>query len=289
MNGEKSLMNYPRLSLVDSYDDNRCEFSKDYAQSMTPLVIGEYARLGLDDAFLPILGRHIDDLHLTRSDREKSSLMVLPDNSTNECNFVRVANIADGQLKEYFSRLEVAVQRVGCDVTNRTRFEDYDDNKATLTCAVEWVFAELVVDAVNNSCRMQEVFDGYVPDYNGQANCNLAETTISRNFFNIYGGTEFLKEECIRQDADNFRAGMALLFLRNSLIKHRVTDSVRRAAWIINDLRNDYPCTTHKYVIEPMNVKDIESRLMAMKPNDTKAKMARFIATLDPLEDFLTD
>lgn len=287
MSRELPPMDYSRLSLVEGYDEGR-EVSKDYARSMMHSVVEGYDELGLDKAFLPILESHVDDLYLTHSDKISSSLTVLPDNSTHECSFVRVANISDGHLKEYFVRLNTAARNVGTSIGYQTRRDNSHNNEAFLSCAAEWIFLELMSDAANNSCRMQEVFDGYVPDYNGQANCNLAETTISRNFFKADPNLSN-EEYAIRQDTNNFRAGVALLFLRNSLVKHGVTNSINHADWIINDLRNDYPSETCSFLVEPLSAEGIENRLRAMKPNDTKIQMARFIATLDPLDEFLYD
>ncbi len=241
-------------------------FGTEYAHSKLPEILDFYDRCGLEPTFLAMLGRHIADLELIIVDpgSTPSTLSVAARiDDTGEKQWYRAALLSRAELTDKKDVLE--------EVVGQMEFEVEDPGSLNYA-ALSWGFYELAADAVGNTVSMQQHFNKYIPDWNGQAYCHRAQSTVSEELFRRYSQAttpEAVDEEIrnnsasIAFDHSGLRSGVALELLRDALLHEGVVDRVARSNWIIKAVQRAY---YQKTGVEPLPKHLITARISMLSP-----------------------
>lgn len=281
----------PLLHLVESSETKHSfdEAAEEYVHAMVPHVVGQYLELGLHPAFAAIMGRHIDDLLLVNDvEAAESYLRVASQKAqpthdwltepSDEVEWVREAVVSPRQHKRYLGYLAVAT-KVAFDFSALDRESAIELRKLSF----DWMFFELSADAAASSCYMQQKFDKYVPDYNGQSPHFRTDLAISDNYLSSFSNGK-PPISVLEADHIDLRAGMALIMLHDSLLRSNLGVSTVKARHIINQLSALYPKKLFAGEVvqpEPHTQTDIVLRLAAMEPRNPHRDMAEWLLNLD--------
>lgn len=247
------------------------ELRKRYIQAEALVANNLAFDLGLDGRFIGIFAKHMLDLNICdtiNTDDHQSRLFVCRDSEAPDHAYHIEAIINPKQVEMYSSVLgKVLLNQDYCPST-------YANPETITPLALDWVIHELSADALGNSCYMQQRFDCYIPDYNGQNIYDNAELTISNEFLRNYADVNFSEEEA-RADHNNFRAGYALELLRADILRRGLTDSTQRADWITHGLAKQYPLFNGQTPITPLRREALMVRCANMQPVMARASMAQ--------------
>lgn len=252
------------------------------AKQATPYIIDTLSELGLDDRFLPITARHIADLRLGESKIPASTLMIkgVKELDDKRKEWHRLAVLSSTDIKAYRDAIDevfTSLQRSDdlIEVVKPSTSLYGDDievvTKRDLSYAVatEWLFYELVGDAVANSFYMQQKWVRYMAGFDGQNVHYQTELSIAENFFKVYGDRSQVSQNYLRLEHASFRRGLALVLLGDSLLRNGLIPHSKVAEWLMQGLAEAYP-NTHKdsIPVRPLDRMEVMERLVALKPKE---------------------
>ena len=220
-----SLVNPDQLSFLEVAPD-------EYVQAMAHDVVRFYDDMGLDPNFMPIVARHLGDMHLQwdvlgNSPTTLGVSSALQDGNTRK--WYRTATINQSHFAHYRDVVHDTLE-------SRELIDGKDEEQIVEKLALNWMFYGLTADVVANSYSMQQRYDAYIPDWNGQAAIYLAQYAMSEAFYREYApGTEH-DARIMSLDHENFRAGVSLLQLKDDLLRMGVVKHDTVAGWVIHDL-----------------------------------------------------
>ncbi len=250
----------------------------EYLRSMNPDVLRSYDTLGLAPEFTAIMAKHLNDIDIViprvgEHDRGTAYLDVKKINFDGVPQWRRVAVMSGQQLSTYSQTLETVLKSQ--EITEDINGERIDVD----ALALDWIFFELTADVAANSYTMQQMYDGYIRDWNGQAHCYKAQYSFSRELFNEYAAVSESNEQSIASDHLSFIGGIGLILLKEDLLARKVTDSVARASWITEGIRKNYPTArngTYRAIM-PLDKQDIIQRFVGFKPRlNVRERMQEF-------------
>lgn len=264
--------------LADETHRSTAELEARLVDSIAQQVTGAAFDLGLDSRFIAILGRHITDfkIGMLPNDSEQRSYLTVrsrPESSEYE----RVAAINPKQIGMYQEWL----YRAATETCPDEGFEP--DKDACFKTALEWVLFELSADAAGNSCYMQQHYDKYIPDYNGQSPYYSAERTVSRSFIQQYA--QDLDEGDVVYDHESFRSGFALQLLVDALLRNGVSTSIKHGQWTVHHIFGNYPQPLKaegSMPINPLDYHEIVQRFQSIHPIDgLRGRMAELALSFE--------
>jgi len=256
----------------------------EYAKVMAPDIVRFYDDMGLDPTFMPILTKHIKDIHLLRQQGGAATTRLdvrstMTDEGDRE--WYRAAIFNNEQLETYRDNV--------FGVLDQRDIGDTKEDRTILSekLAVNWLFYELSADAVANSYSLQQRYDAYIPDWNGQASCYMAQFAISESFFQEYA--QDADVHAVARDHESFRAGVSLLQLRDDLLRMGVVKHDTVAGWVVHDLAEVvYPQVRgdSQDHVRPLGREEIMLRLSCLVPREGFIKdMADYVGCLGDPED----
>lgn len=280
-----SLMAHEHLRVVD---EAYCEQLRQQASEYMPYLVGDvlktYADFGLAPEFQAILGRHLSDLSI-QSD------------TTGDSSYLTVAQTRkNGQAQEAAGEDKVAVQWCRELVVNSWQLKKYNqaltealsqvapgelDEQTTRRVAFDWLIFELTADALGNSVDMQEKFDKYVPDYNGQSRYYRSELTVCRRNLESLVDPEKLplSSDLLEEYHANFRAGVGLALLRDSLLLYGLSRE-QQAHWVIEHIRtmfDEFGSRRTAPQIVPLGEVELSEWISSLKPRETRKALLAFV------------
>ncbi|MDQ3064956.1 MAG: hypothetical protein M3Q36_01670 [bacterium] len=245
-------------------DSNRAR----YSEAMAEVVVPELGEMGLEPAFMAMLSRHVGDMRLAfypKGVDKASGLHVLKDEDTDK--FVRVAALNEAEVINYKTTLFLS----------GVEYDSPIDEQTAKRIAVEWIFCELIADALANVYDIEEKVGKYVKDFNGQSPHYVSHLSISRHFYNEYTDGQYFESD-LEKDHLAFRRGMALHFLPTFILSYSNVESYEVAKRISQKFANQYPCPEFAQTsTAPMNEESVKERLRFMKPRFSRAKFLEFI------------
>lgn len=246
-------------------------FGTEYAVSQVGTIVDYFDSVGLAPEYLAVLSRHVADLELVIEDPGKhgSTLSVASRREDGERTWHRNAVLSRFDLSDKKRFLESLMESMGIKPETSV-------NSAVLG----WGFYELVGDALGNSVSMQDRYNKYIPDWNGQAYCYLGQYAISEWLFGEYAQNhgelndkEYAELQlAIRRDHAGLRSGVALGLVRDSLLRD-VTDNVTQTNWIIQGIKELYYKPQN---IFPLSKHQLMARLALMSPKEHPVSMEEF-------------
>lgn len=138
--------------------------------------------------------------------------------------------------------------------------------------ALDWIFFELSADMFGNSYDMQQKFDHYIPDYNGQSPYTQAHMSLARKFIETYGDESLPKEErkmAVDAEYVAFKTGVALELLTDDLMRRGLVGREAQARRITSTIGEAYPSKldSHNFSwIEPFSRPELIERVGLLKP-----------------------
>jgi hypothetical protein len=284
-NGELGdVLNFPGSHSSLGRDLKGVQFDGQFTKD----VIGFYDQMGTDPRFLAILGRHVSDTHLMISSVIGESFLTTrqtKDTSSEreQTSWERLLILSETQRSMYAKAIEAATKSMskpkraggialGTLVDLKGKQLDSEKTmtrKITRDLSLDWIFYELTSDMLANSIYMQQRFDHYIPDFNGQSPHYRTEFTIAREFLSGYASDEFQSERdhAVLREFRNFRAGVALGMLADDMIRKEVAGSMTEALWITSMLAKEYPLYGREQKpIVPMGKVEMFIRLSSLEP-----------------------
>lgn len=247
-------------------------------------VVESYLNLGLDVSYCAMLGRYLTDLEVTVSRHVEESTSVLERDKHGE--WVRKLRIPLSKVGTYENALSFVLDDFGIESTQHvlsvtSAISDKKSTKHTETVygnasldelAVNWLFFESTADVLSEVYLMQRRFDRYIPDFGNLADDTFAN--ISSQFFEDYADGEDIgaRAMAVGLDYRNYRSGVALLQMRDELVRRRVVDTVTDANCITGRLSRKYPSTFFRRSpsvsakINPLSYQEIVQRNLALAP-----------------------
>jgi len=273
------------LTLIEGGESVTRSVTTDYAGAYTNECGEFYGSLGLDDQFLAIFQRQLGDLHFfVGGDSTSTNLGVQCSTDiqedTHDSSWIRVLRFSRGEYRYCSDWLSGNLKRVGIDIEPQTV------KKMTL----ELLFYEATADLVANAVYMQQQFDKYIPDFNGQSPFYQTEFTIARKFLGELSLHEPTKEELILEYY-NFRSGAALAQLERSMIRENIAANIMNARALKKALGDNYTDREKSekrkhqkfgFKIEPMTVGELRDRVTFMQPRiSARQRLAELVLGYD--------
>lgn len=256
--------------------------STEFASHTAPYILDTLYELGLDNQFVPIVGRHIAELRIAEThDRSTLDVHAYKEEGDKRVMWRRVALLSHDELitkrevvESVFSQLNrsedlqhvVEEPSTVIDLSGEN-IETQKIRDLSLAVATEWVFYELAADAVASSYYMQQKWNRYIADFNGQSPHYAAELSIAQRFLEMYADQTTLSDSMVRGEYNAFRSGLGLILLQDSLLRNGVTPSRKINEWVIQGLTSTYPSIDGRNtVVEPYSRAAISERLTALIP-----------------------
>ncbi len=241
----------------------------EYVRQTIPYIIDRYSELGLAPPYLAILGRYLDDTrirHDIEADTSTLELRSTKDEDGDTVTYHREANISLRQLKTYARAVVDTYEHITGEKLDRERLSS-SLQSSVYSVAYDWVFFELTADAAAASCYMQHRYDRYVSDY-GTSQYFRADLEISQEYLAGYtdGNPSVGTQEADHRD---FRAGVALIFIHDAILRSGLLDSSAKAKLFTLNIKENYPGNNNKGMgsdITPMFQGDVVMRLSGMEP-----------------------
>lgn len=273
----------PRLSLyqppVAPNPSDRYIASDAFAEQITPEILDMYAEFGLDSIFLPILGRHIRDTHVIvggSSAFDSTLTTAIPQNDAprNDTKVwqrqLLIPNFTvDCYAKNITNGLKIFGKKFPGSIPTDSPFINQDGtlgSDVTRMLAIKMLFAESSIDMLGNSVYMQQRFEKYIPDFNGQSPHYTCELEVPRQFYDQYAYDEPGEHE-LRADLLALRHGIGLNFLKVDLLRFELVSKMKYAEWLIRSVQQKKPGKAVSGVsVSPHDEYAISQRVMSLEP-----------------------
>lgn len=256
---------------------------KEYIDSFAGVAVNQYMELGLDPTFAVILGRHISDWQLTLDQSQitghESYLSLSSHRDGKNIVWERQAVIGTTKTQTLLGKLALSYK-----LTTGEESPSRQTNRLLHKLALDWSLFELSADAAAISVYMQRKFDRYVPDYNGQRENFRADLAISENCLTGYTNKPLTTSE-LEADHNDFRAGMALIFMHDAVLINQLLPRAAYARMFIHHLRSRYPNKLQHSIemqTSPLSSAEVMQRLSAVEPRKNIMKeWAEYALLLD--------
>jgi hypothetical protein len=252
-----------------------------FSEALVPDLVHGLDDLGIAPEFTAIFAKHVSDLHIVINpvgDKRPSRLTVMK----HDDEYKRFAVLSHQDLQRHSARLAEASQCLGLTLDKDNR------QKVALT----WIFFELSADALSNSVYMQHRYDKYIPDFDGQRYSWESENTLARNFLSEYAADTYTIDE-VMVERERFRAGFALFFLKDALLRYGVVDRDKQAEWLIQSLRHEYPYWDYSnkmcHKVVPEHTRELMQRVQSIEVKKPLLDLAEYVLAMYGPEDDIAD
>jgi len=156
------------------------------------------------------------------------------------------------------------------------------NSKKLALVAIDWAFYEQVSDIIGGACLMRNTFGKYIHALNDQDpsySYYRAQYFVSSSYLGRSNGP--VDRGAIEEDRERMRNGLGLMKLRDSLIKHDLVSSAKKADWAVQSLK-----VLHEPFARAFDASAITEHLQSLKPvENVLAGYQRLSESIDPTID----